>query len=91
MNIECLPKSNADAEAKLQRDRKGILKEGLDACYDIFGDEKRWTLLNDPAYVRPGQFDQLFCKLELAQLAENKEKDNSVKDSVESNDLSDTD
>ena len=66
MNIERLPKSNAEAEAKLKCGRKGILKDGLDARYDVFGNEKKWTLLNDPTYVCPEQFNCRFCELELA-------------------------
>ena len=91
MNVECLPKSNAEAEAKLRRGRKGILKEGLDARYDIFGSEKKWALLNDPAYVRPERLKRLFRELELAQSAGKKETADGDEDSVDSAELSGAD
>ena len=91
MNIERLPRSNAEAKAKLKRGRKVILKDGLDACYDVFGNKKKWTLLNDPTYVCPERFNCLFRKLELAQSVNKKDKDDGDGYSISSAELSGAD
>jgi len=68
MMIEKLPRSNADAQAKLDRGRKYNLKEGLDARYDVFGgDRKKIELLNNPAYTSASRIAHLFSQLRLAQ------------------------
>ena len=72
MNIERLPRSNAEAQAKLDRDRQYNLKEGLDARYDFFGgDSKKWEKLNDPEFRSLRRVTPLFDALRRAQLKED--------------------
>ena len=76
MTIERLPRSNAEAKAKLDRGRQYNMKEGLDARYDVFGgNSKKLELLNDPAYTSAGRIAHLFSRLRLAQ--ENTETENN--------------
>ena len=66
--IERLPRSNVDAQEKLNRAWKYNLKEGLNARYDVFGgDRKQIELLNDPAYTSASRIAHLFSQLRLAQ------------------------
>jgi len=50
--IEKFPRSNAEAQSKLDNARQNNMKEGLDARYDVFGDAKKLEKMNDPAYTR---------------------------------------
>ena len=62
--IERMPRSNAEAQKKLDCNRQYNMKEGLDARYDIFaGDKNKWELLNDKRYTSASRIHPLFEKL----------------------------
>ena len=66
--IEKLPRSLAEAKAKVERDRQYNLQLGADARYDVFGgNEKKRKLLEDPAYTGADRVRHLFTKLRAAQ------------------------
>ena len=66
--IERLPRSEAEAKAKLERDRQSNLSLGVDARYDVFGgNENKTKLLEDPEYVSAARFSTLFDCLKKAQ------------------------
>ncbi len=68
LQIKRLPTSNGEAQSKLDRARQYNLKEGLDAQYDVFGDDGKWEKLNDPAYTSACRIKLLFEKLKKAQM-----------------------
>ncbi|KAL7554211.1 hypothetical protein ACHAWF_017633 [Thalassiosira exigua] len=83
MNIERLPRSNKEAEAKLARDRKYNLKEGIDARYDVFGgDSEKWGKLNNPEFASARQLAPLFEALEKSQTADDSDSDASDDDDI---------
>ena len=66
--IERLPRSEAEAEAKLKRDRKYNLRLGIDGRYDVFGgNENKMKLLEHPEYTSAARLSSLFECLEAAQ------------------------
>ena len=66
--IERLPRSEAEAKEKLERDRQYNLKLGVDARYDVFGgDVNKIKLIEDPAYTSAARVNTLFECLEAAQ------------------------
>ena len=72
--IEQMPRSLAEAKAKLERNRQNNLKMGADARYDVFGgNEKKRKLLEDPAYTSAARTRRLFDSLKAAQLNTNAE------------------
>ena len=50
--IEKLPRSNVEAESKLDNANQYNMRKGIDALYDVFGDAKRLEKMNNPAYTR---------------------------------------
>ena len=65
--IERLPRSEAEAKAKLKRDRQYNLRFGADARYDVFGgNENKMKLLKDPEYTSAARVSTLFERLEAA-------------------------
>ncbi|KAL7552027.1 hypothetical protein ACHAWF_017125 [Thalassiosira exigua] len=66
--VEKLPRSNAEAQAKLDRGRKHNLREGLGASYDVRGgNERKLGALSSPEYVSAGRVGPLFRCLRAAQ------------------------
>ena len=61
MSIENLPRSNAEAQAKMDHGQNYYLKEGFDACYDVLGgDETKYAKLNVPEFTNASRFVDLF-------------------------------
>ena len=68
LTIERLPRSEAEADAKLKRDRKYNLRLGIDDRYDVFGgNENKKKLLEHPEYTSAARLSRLFECLEAAQ------------------------
>ena len=66
LQIERMPRSDQEAQAKLDRGRNYNMKEGVDARYDVFGgDNKKWEMLNDPRYTSASRLGLLFGRLRL--------------------------
>ena len=64
--IENLPRSNDEAQQKLDRDRQMNTKEGLSARYDVLGDPRKWRLVESPEYIAPHQSKKMFQHLRAA-------------------------
>ena len=78
MTIERMPRSNEEAQKKLDRNRQYNMKEGLDARYNIFaGDATKWEKLNDERYTSLSRLAPLFKKLRKAQ-AMNEKDENEI-------------
>jgi hypothetical protein len=77
LQIERLPRSDAEAKGKFDRGRKYNLKEGLNTRYDIFGDSKKMEKLNAPAYTSAPRLDLLFTRLRLANGKANDDSDSN--------------
>ena len=66
--IERLTRTEAEAKAKLKRDRQYNMRSGIDASYDVFGgDKNKIKLLEDPEYLSAARLSTLFEFLKAAQ------------------------
>ena len=74
MNIEILPRSNEDVQAKINRGQNYNLKEGLDARYDVFGgDETKHAKLNEAEFTDASRFVDLCRYIRASQTDQTNE------------------